>query len=164
MSLELPHTAGCLVCGPGNAKGFGLHLFVDPHTGIVKTRFTPKSEHIGIEGVAHGGVIAAVLDEVMVWAASWAGKHFCLCGEMTVRFRQKALIDGLLICTGRVEFTRSKLISTSGEALDETGKTVASATGKYVPLSREQNRDFVRTFITEPATHAAAELMRTGTA
>ena len=162
MPFELPHTAGCLVCGPGNTKGLRLKLFVDPQTGIVETRFSPGLEHIGFEGVTHGGAIAAVLDEVMVWAASWAGKRFCLCGEMNVRYRQKAEIDKPLTCRARVELSRSKLISTSAEALDSAGKIVATATGKYVPLSAEENAQFVGTFISDPETAAAAEMMRRG--
>jgi acyl-coenzyme A thioesterase PaaI-like protein len=162
MSLELPHTAGCLVCGPGNNKGLRLKLFVDPGTGVVETKFAPGKEHIGFQGVTHGGVLAAVLDEVMVWAASWAGKRFCLCGEMSVRFRQKAEIDQPLTCTARVEVNRSKLISTVGEARDPAGRIVATATGKYIPLTREENQEYVRTFVSDPETVAAAEMMRGG--
>src|SRR5207253_656525 len=47
--IELPHTAGCLVCGRQNPKGLHLHLHVDEATGAVETRFTPGSEHIGFE-------------------------------------------------------------------------------------------------------------------
>jgi acyl-coenzyme A thioesterase PaaI-like protein len=162
MSLELPHTAGCLVCGPGNNKGLRLKLFVDPETGVVQTQFAPAKEHIGFEGVTHGGVLAAVLDEVMVWAATWSGKRFCLCGEMNVRFRQKAQIGVPLACSARVDLSRSKLISTTAEARNSAGRVVATATGKYIPVTREENREFVGTFVSEPATAAASEMMRSG--
>ncbi|MGA2441970.1 MAG: PaaI family thioesterase [Tepidisphaeraceae bacterium] len=160
MPLELPHTAGCLVCGPGNAKGLRLHLHVDPHTGIVQTRFAPGLEHIGFQGMAHGGVVATVFDEAMVWAASWAGKRFCVCGEMTVRFRRKAPVGHVLIFKARVESSRAKLIATSAEAVDAHGAIIAAATGKYVPIPREENDQFVRTFVSDAATAAAAEMMR----
>ncbi len=162
MPLELPHTAGCLVCGPGNPKGFRLRLFVDPETGVVVTRFAAKIEQIGFEGVAHGGVIATVMDEVMVWAASWSGKRFCLCGEMTVRYRRRTEVGQVLICSGQVESMRSKLISTIAAAADESGRVIATATGKYVPLSDEDNRKFLQTLLDDPATAATAELMRRG--
>ena len=100
MPLELPHTAGCLVCGPGNCKGLRLQLFVDPETGIVQTRFAAKNRTHRVRGHAHGGMIATVMDEVMVWAATWAGKRFCLCGEMNVRFRRRAEVGQGLVCTG----------------------------------------------------------------
>jgi acyl-coenzyme A thioesterase PaaI-like protein len=160
MPMELPHTAGCLVCGPANDKGLRLHLDVDPQTGTVQTRFAPGVEHIGFEGMAHGGVLAAVFDEAMVWAASWAGKRFCVCGEMNVRFRRKAPVGEVLIFKARVDSNRAKLIATSAEAVDTSGRTVAVATGKYVPIPRDENRQFVRTFLSDPATTAAAEMMR----
>src|ERR1700728_1004268 len=116
--LELPHTTGCVACGPGNPRGLHLRLFVDPRSGIVHTHFTPAAEHIGFAAMAHGGVMAIVLDEVMVWAASWGNKRFCVCGEMNVRFRQKAVVGGPLKFSARVEFSRSRLIATSGEAVD----------------------------------------------
>jgi acyl-coenzyme A thioesterase PaaI-like protein len=162
MPLELPHTAGCLVCGPGNPKGLRLRLFVDPETGIVLTRVTPRPEHIGFEGVAHGGMIATVMDEVMVWAASWNGKRFCLCGEMTVRYRRRAEVGQELFFTAQIESARSKLISTTAEAADESGQVIATATGKYVPLSDADNAGFLRTLLDDPATAATAEQMRGG--
>ena len=149
-----------MACGPANASGLRLQLFVDPITGIVQTRFVPQIHHIGFQGVAHGGVIAIVLDEAMVWAASWAGKRFCLCGEMNVRFRKKAEVGQTLAFIARVESSRARLISTSAEAMDEMGNVVATATGKYVPLAEEVNREFVGTFVESPATVAAAGMMR----
>jgi uncharacterized protein (TIGR00369 family) len=160
MPLELPHTSGCLVCGPANARGLHLSLYVDPASGVVETRYVPASEHIGFEGIVHGGAVATVLDEAMVWAASWHGKRFCVCGEMNVRFRQSAKIGMALVCRARVDSSRSRLIVTSGEALDESGKIIASATGKYVPLSPAENRAFVATFVRSPTSEAAAEMMR----
>jgi uncharacterized protein (TIGR00369 family) len=162
MALELPHTPGCLACGPGNAQGLHLSLYVEPDSGEVHTRFTPAVQHIGFQGIVHGGALAIVLDEAMVWAASWHGKRFCVCGEMNVRFRQSARIGNVVLCRALVESSRSRLIVTWAEALDESGKTIASAGGKYVPMSREENAAFVRTLLDSPTTAAAAELMRRG--
>jgi uncharacterized protein (TIGR00369 family) len=137
-----------------------LSLYVDPASGVVQTRYIPTVEHVGFEGIVHGGAIATVLDEAMVWAASWHGKRFCVCGEMSVRFRQSAGIGMNLVCRARVESSRARLITTSAQALDESGKTIATASGKYVPLPAEESRAFVATFIRNFATEAAAELMR----
>jgi uncharacterized protein (TIGR00369 family) len=162
MPIELPHTAGCLACGPANARGLRLSLFVDPETGIVQTQFTTAIEHIGFEGVTHGGVIATVLDEAMVWAATWAIKRFCLCGEMSVRFRRPAEVDRALTFTARVESVRSKLISTTGDVADGSGRILATATGKYVPLPQEANHQYLQTLLDDPGTREAASLLRAG--
>src|SRR4051812_38039081 len=99
--LALPHTAGCLVCGPANPHGLHLNLTVEPSTGLVRVHYTPTPHHIGFSGIAHGGVLATVFDEAMVWAASWKGKRFCVCGELAVRFREIATVgEPLLIEAG----------------------------------------------------------------
>jgi len=129
---------------------------------IVSVRFVPRAHHIGFPDIVHGGALAMVLDEAMVWAASWSGKRFCLCGEMSIRFRAAAEIEKPLTCSARVDASRARLITTSAEALEDSGRLIASASGKYVPLSAEQNRAFIQNFIDEPSTAAAADALRHG--
>src|SRR5689334_20543990 len=101
--LQLPHTAGCLVCGRDNPHGLKLDLYVDPETSTVRVEFTPRLQHIGFEGVVHGGVIATVLDEAMVWCATWSGRRFCVCAELTTRFRKEAAVGRKLIVETKIE-------------------------------------------------------------
>jgi acyl-coenzyme A thioesterase PaaI-like protein len=158
--IELPHTAGCLVCGRQNPKGLHLHLHVDESSGVVETHFTPGAEHIGFEGIIHGGILATVLDEAMVWAATWNGRRFCVCGEMTIRFRKAAEVDQPLVIRAVVESARPRLVQTSGEVLDQAGDLIATASGKYVPLPQERHESFLGTMLDEPATAAAARHLR----
>jgi acyl-coenzyme A thioesterase PaaI-like protein len=132
---------------------------VDPTTGNVHVTFTPAAHHIGFEGIIHGGAIATVVDEAMVWAATWAGKRFCVCGEMTVRFRQNSRVGKTLRVEARIEGSRSRLIQTVCDVLDESGQVYATASGKYVPVSAEHHQDVVKTFVREPSTSAAAEAL-----
>ena len=159
-TLELPHTAGCLVCGRQNPKGLHLHLHVDESTGAVQTHFTPATEHIGFEGIIHGGILATVLDEAMVWAATWRGRRFCVCGEMTIRFRKAAEVGKPLIIRAAIDSARARIIQTSGEVLDAAGDLLSTASGKYVPLPPARHEAFVATLVDEPATAAAAALLR----
>ena len=39
---------------------------------------------------ANERLLATVLDEAMVWSATWAGKRFCVAGELNTRFRAGA--------------------------------------------------------------------------
>ena len=156
--IELPHTSGCLVCGQANPHGLKLHLHVDTASGLVSVEFTPRIEHIGFEGIVHGGILATVIDEAMVWAATWSGQRFCVCGEMSVRFRQSAEVGQPLTVTAKVESARSKLITTSSEVT--AGQTVlATATGKYVPLPPDRSEHFFRTLVDEAPTAAAAAIL-----
>lgn len=156
--LELPHTAGCLVCGRENPHGLHLSLGVDPASGVVSVPFTPRAEHIGFVGVVHGGALATILDEAMVWAASWVGRRFCVCAEMSIRFRERAQVGADLLAVARVESMRGRLIQTRGE-ITAGGKTLASATGKYMQLPIDEHTRFCRTFVHEPATLAARRII-----
>jgi acyl-coenzyme A thioesterase PaaI-like protein len=157
--IELPHTSGCLVCGRHNPHGLHLSLFVDRDTGHVETRFTPRPEDIGFEGIVHGGVTATVIDEAMVWAATWQGKRFCVCGEFTTRFRHQGKVGRTLTVRARVEFARPRLIETAAQVFDESGVLVATGNGKYVPVDPERSHDVVQTFVLEPSTTEAASML-----
>jgi len=160
--MELPHTAGCLVCGRQNPHGLRLSLHVDEGSGVVSAEFTPRPEHIGFEGIVHGGVLATVLDEAMVWAATWARKRFCVAGEMTVRFRRSAAVGEPLRVEAKVESNRSRLIQSAGTVIDSNGAVVAEATGKYVPVPDERHRKVVATLVDEPSTAQAAARLKEG--
>jgi len=158
-SFELPHTRGCLVCGRDNAHGLQLNLHVDEAGGVVTCSFVPASRHMGFDGIIHGGLLATVLDEAMVWAATWAAKRFCVCGEMTVRFRRNALVGRPLRVEAKVTSNRSRLIETEGTIHDDDGARLVEAFGKYVPVTPERNRDCLATLIDESRTAQTAKAL-----
>lgn len=129
----LPHTRSCFVCGESNAHGLRLRFHTDGR--VVHTRFTPGAEHIGFKGVTHGGILATVLDEVMVWAVAVATRRFAYCAEMTVRFLRPARPDEELAATAElVADRRGKIFEAKGELRTAGGEVVATATGKYLPI------------------------------
>lgn len=153
--LQLPRTSGCLVCGRDNALGLRLRLFVDDQSGVVTARYTPEPRHIGFTDIVHGGVIATVADEAMVWAATWAGRRFCVCAEMTVRFRKSAAPNEPLTFEAKVETFRSRLIVASYRCLNEQGEELSLGSGKYTPVSIDDHAKVVTTCLDEPEAHAA---------
>jgi uncharacterized protein (TIGR00369 family) len=159
-SIQLPHTAGCLVCGRDNPRGHRLNLYVDPQTSVVTCDYTPAITDIGFEGIVHGGVIATILDEAMVWAATWSGKRFCVCGELSIRFKRPAGVGAGLSIRAAISSARSRLIETEGTIHNAAGELVATASAKYTPLSPERNLAFVATLVTEPVTAQSAGILR----
>jgi uncharacterized protein (TIGR00369 family) len=159
-SIQLPHTAGCLVCGRDNPRGHRLNLHVDPETSVVTCNYTPAITDIGFEGIVHGGVIATILDEAMVWAATWSGKRFCVCGELTIRFKKPATVGQPLSIRATILSARSRLIETEATVLNAAGELFASGSAKYTPLSPDRNRAFVATLVTDPATLQSAKILQ----
>jgi uncharacterized protein (TIGR00369 family) len=82
----LPHSTGCFLCGDENACGVRLKFFVED--GAVCARISLPRHVNGYKNMAHGGVIAALLDESMGWAATVFGgsQRMYLTGELTVKY------------------------------------------------------------------------------
>lgn len=148
-----------MVCGRNNKHGLHLDLFVIPDKGLVVADFIATPSHVGFEGLVHGGILSTVMDEAMTWAATWNIKRFCLCGELNVRFRQSVLVGQKVRVEAVVDFSRHKLVEPSCKLFDEFHKLLATATGKYVPVSPDQHGQFVRTFIASDQTKAAASIL-----
>ena len=159
-ALELPQSANCLVCGRTNPHGLRLRLRVDPETGLVSTEFVPGPQHVGFEGMVHGGLLATVLDEAMTWAATWKNKRFCYCGELTTRFRNSLRPGQTLRVEALVEFSRPKLVEVAGKIFDHTGRLAATSSGKYVPTSLDEHLEYMDTFLEDSATDEASRLLR----
>lgn len=159
-SLQLPHTSGCIVCGPQNAHGLHLSLFVDTETNLVKTEFTPEAPTIGFQGIVHGGVIATVLDEAMVWAATWIGRRFCLCAELITRYRYPLNVGQTVIAEAKVDFHAPRLIQTSAKLSDTSGQLLSTASAKYIPLTPHESETFLATLLDHPDTTEAANILR----
>jgi uncharacterized protein (TIGR00369 family) len=154
--LELPHTAGCFVCGRANQLGLRLSSFVDTATGNIHTTFNAEQHHIGFDNILHGGILATVLDEIMVWTAMWACGKACVAAELSLRFVQKAVPGMELEAIGKVARNRSRIIETTGEIIAADG-LICTATAKYMPVNSGDSNAFFQTLIREPATHAAFE-------
>lgn len=143
---ELPHTRSCFVCGESNPLGLKLRFHEDGDT--VRARFTPRAEHIGFKAVTHGGLLATVLDEIMVWACAVRTKHFSFCAEMTVRYLQPAKPGVELTAVGLlVEDWRGRLYRASGELTDPGGSVIATSTGKYLPIKDQEAKVMAEDFV-----------------
>jgi acyl-coenzyme A thioesterase PaaI-like protein len=146
---SLPHTHSCFVCGESNPKGLQLRFETDGR--IVRGRFKPCAEHVGFRGVVHGGILATVLDEVMVWACAVQTRKFGFCAELTVRFsRPVHPEDEALVTAELVADRRGKLMEACAEMHDGKDLLLASATGKYIPIKDADLETMARDFVGGP--------------
>ena len=130
---SLPHTRSCFVCGEANPAGLKLRFETDGR--IVRTRFRARPEHVGFKQTVHGGLIATLLDEIMVWACAVRARRFAFGAEMSVRYRQRALPGTELVVTGElVNNRRNKIFEAKASVANAAGQVLAEATGRYVPI------------------------------
>lgn len=142
----LPHTRSCFVCGEANSLGLKLRFETDGK--LVRATFTPRPEHIGFKGVIHGGLIATVLDEIMVWACAVPTRRFAFCAEMNVRFLNPMSPGARVQLTGELTANRKgRIFEAKGTAQDAAGLMLAEATGKYLPIKNANVADMVTDFV-----------------
>ena len=142
----LPHTASCFVCGESNPAGLKLRFETDGK--IVRARFTPREEHIGFKQVIHGGIIATLLDEIMVWACVLQTRHFAYCAELNIRYRHPLRPGETVLATAEfVASHRDKIFEAKGEIHSPSGTVLATGTGKYLPLKNEEAAVMLEDFI-----------------
>jgi len=126
--MELSSDDFCFVCGRDNPRG--LHLEPEGRDGRCSFTWTPGQEFQGWSGIVHGGIIAALLDEAMAYAAmSTGGRHAT--AEMSLRFHRPVSTGEPLDVEGTVEIVRGRVDLTSA-VLSQGGVRCASATARFV--------------------------------
>ncbi len=145
---ELPHTHSCFVCGESNPVGFKLRFWTDGR--VVQTRFEPCSHHVGFRHAVHGGLIATLLDEIMVWACAIQTHCFAFSAELKVRYAHPVRPNQSTMLTAElVENRRNKLFEARAELRDSAGQLLAMATGKYIPVRDMDTREMLADLVGE---------------
>ena len=132
----LPHSSGCFLCGDENECGVRLRFFVEGDE--VCAKVTLPSHLNGYKKVAHGGVLAALLDESMGWAATVFGglRRMYLTGELTVKYLAPVPVGEEIEVRSRLLANAGRIAYGEGE-LFCGGKVFVRARGKFLPMSRE---------------------------
>ncbi|MBJ7608900.1 MAG: PaaI family thioesterase [Candidatus Dormibacteraeota bacterium] len=113
----------------------GLHLQYHLEGDHVVTAWTPDHNHAGFPGFVHGGLIAAVLDDVM-GRCSVLQRRWVVTGRMETRFRAGAPIGAHLRVEGwMTRLTRRGMLAESA-LRSENGVVLAQASGTYLSIPR----------------------------
>ncbi len=122
-----PNSRHCFVCGLQNPVGLRL-AFYDTGPGEVTCDVTVPEQYQGYPGVVHGGVIAAMLDEVVGRAAMegdvW---RFMMTAKLDLRYRKPVPVGQPLRLVGRMEQRRGRLATARGEIRLADGSLGAEA-------------------------------------
>ena len=86
VELTFPEDGGCFGCSPENPAG--LRLRFRRLGERVVARHTIADRFHGAPGVAHGGIVATVLDEVSCAAITFLADRRVMTGELTVRYER----------------------------------------------------------------------------
>ena len=93
----------------------------------------------GWEGIAHGGILATLLDEAMAWAIA-SREAFAMTARMSIDYLRPVPVATPLHVEGRVVEAKRRLIRAAAMVVDPaTGDVCARAEGLYltIPESRQ---------------------------
>ncbi len=117
----------CFICGPSNPIGLRLH-FKEEGEGVAAD-FAFGDPFIGWEGLIHGGLVAAVLDDAMANIWAWRGTP-AVTTSISVRFRQPVRPgERLRVFAEPVGTRRSVMQRARGTVTREDGTLVADGEG-----------------------------------
>jgi len=131
-----PHN--CFACGQLNVNGLHLELHAADGRCWTELELDPRFE--GWEGIAHGGIVSTILDEVMAWALV---EHdvWGVTARMRVDFRRPVPIGRRIRAEGRVTEANRRVVRAAGvirDAEDHTELARAEATFVAAPDARKQ--------------------------
>lgn len=128
----LRHHDLCYGCGQANL--FGLQLELEAREdGGVEGRFFVKQDQQGPPGYAHGGVIAAALDEAMALLLHGRGV-LAVTARLEVDLRAPAPVGSYVEVRADVEEEQERRILMAATARGEDG-LIATARGTFVRVS-----------------------------
>ncbi len=124
----------CFACGPRNSAG--LQLTFERRGDVVTTSFAGRTEHQGFPGHVHGGVITALLDEVMS-RVFLIDNRWTMTARIDVRFRRPVLLEQRVTAVGEKGGPVRGFFEARGRVELPDGQVAADATGTFAPLSSD---------------------------
>jgi uncharacterized protein (TIGR00369 family) len=130
---QLRDNQKCYVCGRKNPAGLAVEFEINAEARSIRAKFIPKEVHQGYEGIVHGGILSALLDEAMAKLAFSLGTP-AVTAEISVKFESPASPGEELNISGKLMHETHRLIQ--AEAKIERGPLlIAKATGKLLRIT-----------------------------
>lgn len=140
MPNRQPNSDFCFVCGRRNPRGLQM-TFYDNGRDEVYAEYAVPDLYQGYPGIVHGGVLAAILDEVVGRVAMIADHHhFMMSVRLEIKYRHPVPTESPLRVVGRIVRLRGRLGKAVGEIIlpdgivaTESSMTLADVPKEFIP-------------------------------
>ena len=123
--------AGCFGCGQAHPSGLRVRCF-KVEGGVVSPILIDR-RYEGPPGAAHGGIVAAYLDEVLAGAVVRGTGRLAVTGELTVRYVRPVPLATPLAGRAQLVADRERYADVEGRIEDlATAAVLATARGRFV--------------------------------
>jgi acyl-coenzyme A thioesterase PaaI-like protein len=130
----------CFACDPDNPVGLRLSFQHDDEADMVLSEFTLGPGYSGAPRFVHGGLLLAILDEAMAWAAIAVAGRFAVSRTSQASFRRPVMVDVPHRVEAVVEEHDEASVKARARVLNPAGKRCAEASARLVVLSEETAR------------------------
>ncbi len=130
----------CIICGMDNEYGLRAP-FYNMEDGSVMTIFKYREQHQSYPGRVHGGLIAAMLDEMglrALWAKELSEDSFGVTMSLETKYRKPVPYDTELLGRGIITKTLGNFFVAECKIIDLSGNVLANADVKYIRLDTEK--------------------------
>jgi uncharacterized protein (TIGR00369 family) len=131
-----PNSQMCFACGLENPIGLKMAFYEDDE-GRVVAHFITRDEHQGYPGVVHGGIVTALLDEVLGRVAI-ASERWMVTGRLNIRFRRPIPLGETLTIVGEAVNWKKRTLEARGEIRLANGQLGAEAAGTFLEIPPER--------------------------
>ena len=130
----------CFACGPRNPYGLKLHFERDGDR--IVSRFTALEEYQGFPGYLHGGIITALLDEVMSRVSIVNQNRWSMTAGIDVHFRKPVFIGQEVTAVAEHLETNRRVVTAQAELVlpDGHGSRHRLRAGSSSCLKRDSQR------------------------
>jgi acyl-coenzyme A thioesterase PaaI-like protein len=123
----------CFGCGPEHPSGLRVRCFRTTE-GVASPVFIP-SHYAGPPAAAHGGIVAAYLDEICAGAAVAAMGRLSVTGELTVRYVAPVPVERPILGLGHMVADHGRFVDVAARLEDfQTRRLLATAKGRFFPM------------------------------
>jgi acyl-coenzyme A thioesterase PaaI-like protein len=129
----------CFCCGSKNPIGLKLQFEMLPE-GRMRTEWTPRREHQGFKDIVHGGLVATLLDEVMIRLLYALGIR-AVTAELSTRLLRPMRAGKRYRFESWLVEDKGRVVTAQAEGFDdESGERVASGGAKCMRLREQGTR------------------------
>lgn len=137
--------SNCFVCEASNPAGLHLDFVYDDEAELVRAEFSLGREFSGAPSYVHGGIVLALMDEAMAWAAIAIAHRWALTRQSTATFLRPVLVNHPHCVVGRLDSEgpdgtlqmRGSVIRAGPAGSSGQTEQCAQAHATFVPLSAE---------------------------
>ena len=139
--IKQPNSRHCFICGLQNPIGLHLHIYETGPVEVESTYLAP--EHFqGYPGVLHGGIVAAIIDEISGRAhmgSDAMNPRFMFTGKLEVKYRKNVPIGKMLKIVGKAGKSKRNIAEAWAGIYDaETNELLAEGTTMHINVPDAQ--------------------------